>query len=158
MMITLLQLLLSVSLTADVAPRESSVPVRVHSQSSEAAYHALAPGRELSFATQGPGKWTVEIRQRVSDANAQARGNVLVLDEPTNHLDIEGIEALSKGLLSFEGTLIFVSHNRWFVEKLATRVIELSADGVFDCNGTYAEYVAFLKSYRGRAYAVEVRA
>ena len=68
--------------------------------------------------------------------------NVLVLDEPTNHLDIEGIEALAEGLNAFEGTLIFVSHNRWFVNRLATRIVEISAEGVFDFNGTYDEYVA----------------
>jgi len=67
--------------------------------------------------------------------------NVLLLDEPTNHLDIEGIEALAKGLNKFEGTLLFVSHNRWFVNRLATRVVEISTDGVFDFQGTYDEYV-----------------
>ena len=67
--------------------------------------------------------------------------NVLVLDEPTNHLDLEGIEALTDGLKAFEGTLLFVSHNRWFVRNLSTRVIELSEDGVFDFKGTYDEYV-----------------
>ena len=48
--------------------------------------------------------------------------NVLVLDEPTNHLDLESIEALIAALRSFDGTLIFVSHDRWFVSQLATRV------------------------------------
>jgi len=69
------------------------------------------------------------------------RPNVLVLDEPTNHLDIEGISALASGLKAFEGTLLFVSHNRWFVEQLATRVLEISHEGVFDFRGTYNEYV-----------------
>jgi len=72
--------------------------------------------------------------------------NVLVLDEPTNHLDLEGISALAKGLQSFDGTLLFVSHNRWFVEQLATRIVELSADGVFEYHGTYSEYVAHKKA------------
>jgi ATPase subunit of ABC transporter with duplicated ATPase domains len=67
--------------------------------------------------------------------------NVLLLDEPTNHLDIEGIEALAKGLNKYEGTLLFVSHNRWFVNQLATRVVEISTDGVFDFQGTYDEYI-----------------
>jgi ATPase subunit of ABC transporter with duplicated ATPase domains len=67
--------------------------------------------------------------------------NVLVLDEPTNHLDLEAIEALVEALLSFEGTLLFVSHDRWFVSKLATRVIELTASGLNDYRGTYAEYL-----------------
>ncbi len=67
---------------------------------------------------------------------------VLVLDEPTNHLDLEGIEALADALAAYEGTIIFVSHDRWFVDRLATRVIALSADGVDDYPGTYAEYLA----------------
>ncbi len=67
--------------------------------------------------------------------------NVLVLDEPTNHLDLEGIESLSKGLKEFEGTVLFVSHDRWFVEQLATRVIDLREDGMTDFHGTWEEYL-----------------
>jgi ATPase subunit of ABC transporter with duplicated ATPase domains len=68
--------------------------------------------------------------------------NVLLLDEPTNHLDVEAIRALVSALRSYEGTLLFVSHDRWFVSQLATRVIELRADGRRDYPGTYDEYVA----------------
>jgi ATPase subunit of ABC transporter with duplicated ATPase domains len=68
--------------------------------------------------------------------------NVLVLDEPTNHLDLEAIEALVAGLEAFDGTLIFVSHDRWFVSKLATRVLEITEHGVDDYPGTYDEYLA----------------
>jgi ATPase subunit of ABC transporter with duplicated ATPase domains len=68
--------------------------------------------------------------------------NVLVLDEPTNHLDLEAIEALVAGLAAFDGSLIFVSHDRWFVSKLATRVFEITEDGVNDYPGTYDEYLA----------------
>ena len=67
--------------------------------------------------------------------------NVLVLDEPTNHLDLESIEALVAGLLSYEGTLILVSHDRWFVSQLATRVLEIGKGGIRDYHGTYEEYV-----------------
>ena len=67
--------------------------------------------------------------------------NVLILDEPTNHLDLEAIEALVEALKAFEGTLIFVSHDRWFVEKLATRVLELKVDGMDDFRGSYSEYL-----------------
>ena len=69
------------------------------------------------------------------------RPNVLVLDEPTNHLDLESIEALVEALRSYQGTLIFVSHDRWFVSRLATRVVEIQPDGVTDYPGTYEEYV-----------------
>jgi ABC-type multidrug transport system ATPase subunit len=69
--------------------------------------------------------------------------NVLILDEPTNHLDLEAIEALVSGLKKFEGTLILVSHDRWFVSRLATRVVEIQPSGITDYLGTYEEYVHF---------------
>ena len=71
------------------------------------------------------------------------RPNVLVLDEPTNHLDIEGVEALVEGLEAFDGTILFVSHDRWFVERLATRIVELAPDGVRDFDGDFRSYVAW---------------
>jgi ATPase subunit of ABC transporter with duplicated ATPase domains len=67
--------------------------------------------------------------------------NVLILDEPTNHLDLEAIEALVDGLLEYDGTLIFVSHDRWFVSKLANRILEISPKGIQDFRGTYEEYL-----------------
>jgi ATPase subunit of ABC transporter with duplicated ATPase domains len=67
--------------------------------------------------------------------------NLLLLDEPTNHLDIEAIDALIAALQAYEGTLVFVSHDRYFVDALATRVIELRRDGVTDFRGTFAEYL-----------------
>jgi len=74
---------------------------------------------------------------------ALERPNVLVLDEPTNHLDLESIEALVEGLRAFDGTLILVSHDRWFVGQLATRVVEIEPEGITDYLGTYEEYVHF---------------
>jgi ATPase subunit of ABC transporter with duplicated ATPase domains len=68
--------------------------------------------------------------------------NVLVLDEPTNHLDLEAIEALVAGLEAYDGTLIFVSHDRWFVSKLANRIFEITESGINDYPGTYDEYLA----------------
>jgi ATPase subunit of ABC transporter with duplicated ATPase domains len=68
--------------------------------------------------------------------------NVLVLDEPTNHLDMESIESLNLALEHYEGTLIFVSHDREFVSSLATRVIEISDKKLNDFQGTYEEYLA----------------
>ena len=67
--------------------------------------------------------------------------NVLVMDEPTNHLDMESIEALNLALENYPGTLIFVSHDREFVSSLATRIIELSENGVTDFSGTYDDYL-----------------
>ncbi len=71
------------------------------------------------------------------------RPNVLVLDEPTNHLDLESIEALVEGLREYPGTVVFVSHDRWFVGELATRVVEIKPDAITDYLGTYEEYVHF---------------
>ena len=67
--------------------------------------------------------------------------NVIVMDEPTNHLDMETIEALNLALANYPGTLIFISHDREFVSSLATRIIELTPDGVSDYSGTYDEYL-----------------
>lgn len=67
--------------------------------------------------------------------------NVLVLDEPTNHLDLESIEALIAALKKYDGTVIFVSHDRWFVSQLATRVFEVRADGFTDYAGSYQEFL-----------------
>jgi ATPase subunit of ABC transporter with duplicated ATPase domains len=68
--------------------------------------------------------------------------NVLILDEPTNHLDMEAIEALNLALSHYEGTLIFVSHDREFVSSLATRVIEIKDQKLVDFQGDYEEYLA----------------
>jgi ATPase subunit of ABC transporter with duplicated ATPase domains len=67
--------------------------------------------------------------------------NILIMDEPTNHLDMESIEALNTALENYPGTLLFVSHDREFVSSLATRIIELSADGVVNFNGNYEDYL-----------------
>ena len=67
--------------------------------------------------------------------------NVMLLDEPTNHLDMEAIEALNLALEHYEGTLIFVSHDREFVSSLATRVIEIKDQRLNDFQGTYEEYL-----------------
>jgi ATPase subunit of ABC transporter with duplicated ATPase domains len=67
--------------------------------------------------------------------------NVMVMDEPTNHLDMESIEALNLALENYPGTLIFISHDREFVSSLATRIIELTPNGVIDYSGTYDEYL-----------------
>ena len=69
------------------------------------------------------------------------RPNVLLLDEPTNHLDLEAIEALVEGIKKFDGTLILVSHDRWFVQQLANRIIEINPQGINDFRGSYEEYV-----------------
>ncbi|MGP7733709.1 ABC-F family ATPase [Oceanimonas smirnovii] len=67
--------------------------------------------------------------------------NILVMDEPTNHLDMESIESLNMALEMYQGTLIFVSHDREFVSSLATRILELSENGIRDFSGSYDDYL-----------------
>lgn len=69
------------------------------------------------------------------------KSNVLVFDEPTNHLDMEAIEALLDALQDYPGTLLFVSHNRYFISKIATRIIEITKDGILDFPGSYENYL-----------------
>jgi ATPase subunit of ABC transporter with duplicated ATPase domains len=68
--------------------------------------------------------------------------NFLVLDEPTNHLDLDTKQMLIKALAAYEGTMLFVSHDRHFLAKLSNRVLELTPEGVHQYAGGYTEYVA----------------
>jgi hypothetical protein len=69
--------------------------------------------------------------------------NVLILDEPTNHMDIETIDALAAALESYQGTLIVVSHDRYFIEKFANRILYFSKHkGIQTFQGGYDEFVA----------------
>jgi ATPase subunit of ABC transporter with duplicated ATPase domains len=126
-------------------------------QSVEAWFWELVPGEPIGFVR---GKLAEVLFQKddvqkplraLSGGEAArlvfaklsvTRPNVLVLDEPTNHLDLEAIEALVAGLAAYDGTLLFVSHDRWFVSRLANRVLEISPAGIRDFRGDYDEYVA----------------
>ena len=77
--------------------------------------------------------------------------NVLLMDEPTNHLDMESIESLNQGLVHYEGTLIFVSHDREFVSSLATRILDITPQEVIDFGGTYSEYLDKKKAEKKKA-------
>jgi len=68
--------------------------------------------------------------------------NVLIMDEPTNHMDMEAIEALNVALKAWDGTLIFVSHDREFVSSLATGIIEVKDQEMIHFSGTYDEYLS----------------
>ncbi|WP_026042503.1 ABC-F family ATPase [Pantoea sp. A4] len=67
--------------------------------------------------------------------------NILLMDEPTNHLDMESIESINLALEGYEGTVVFVSHDREFVSSLATRILEIKADRVVDFTGNYEDYL-----------------
>ncbi|MDP4163735.1 MAG: ABC-F family ATP-binding cassette domain-containing protein [Bacillota bacterium] len=69
------------------------------------------------------------------------RANLLILDEPTNHLDLDSKEVLENALIDYPGTILFVSHDRYFINRIATRVLELSRDGSTDYLGDYDYYV-----------------
>lgn len=94
----------------------------------------------------------VEKRCRVLSGGEKARlvmaimlfdpPNLLVLDEPTNHLDLDTKEMLIKALSEYEGTMLFVSHDRHFLGALSNRVLELTPEGIHEYGGGYTEYVA----------------
>ena len=94
----------------------------------------------------------VEKRCRVLSGGEKARlvmaimlydpPNFLVLDEPTNHLDLDTKEMLIKALSAYEGTMLFVSHDRHFLAALSNRVLELTPEGIHQYGGGYTEYVA----------------
>ena len=69
------------------------------------------------------------------------KGNFLILDEPTNHLDLESKLVLENALIDYPGTILFVSHDRYFINRIATKVIELSKDGNEEFLGDYDYYV-----------------
>lgn len=67
--------------------------------------------------------------------------NVLLLDDPTNHLDLESIQAVNNGLTAFKGTVIFTSHDHEFIQTVATRVIEVTPNGIFDKEMSFDEFL-----------------
>jgi ATP-binding cassette, subfamily F, member 3 len=81
-------------------------------------------------------------RTRLAVARMLLRpSNTLLLDEPTNHLDLDSKDVLLEALEDFGGTLIFVSHDRYFVDKLATKIVEIGGGGVLVYPGTYEEFL-----------------
>ncbi|MBD7970683.1 ABC-F family ATP-binding cassette domain-containing protein [Paenibacillus gallinarum] len=84
--------------------------------------------------------------------------NVLILDEPTNHLDLESITALNNGLIDFDGTILFTSHDHQFIQTIANRIIEITPNGVIDRTMSYDEYLDSeeVKQLRAQMYPAEV--
>lgn len=80
--------------------------------------------------------------------------NVLLLDEPTNHLDLESITALNNGLIDFDGTILFTSHDHQFIQTIANRIIEITPTGIIDKVMTYDEYLESeeIKALREKMY------
>ena len=93
-------------------------------------------------------------RTRLAVARMLLRpSNTLLLDEPTNHLDLDSKDVLLEALEDFGGTLIFVSHDRYFVDKLATKVVEIGGGGALVYPGNYEEYLWSRKQREERAAA-----
>ena len=69
------------------------------------------------------------------------KNNFLLLDEPTNHLDIDSKEMLELSLEDYEGTVFFISHDRYFIDKIATRILEVTPHGVVSYLGNYSDYI-----------------
>src|SRR5699024_10746283 len=69
------------------------------------------------------------------------RANFLILDEPTNHLDLDSKEVLEDALMNFPGTILFVSHDRYFINKIADTVLELTVDGTTTYLGNFDYYI-----------------
>jgi len=90
-------------------------------------------------------------RNRVHLAKViKSGGNVLLLDEPTNDLDVETLRALEEALLSFPGCAVVISHDRWFLDRIATHILAFEGNSeVVWFEGNYSEYVADLKRRRG---------
>ena len=76
------------------------------------------------------------------------RGNVLILDEPTNHLDLTTKEVLEKALEEYDGTIIFVSHDRYLLNRIATRILEVDKNSVLEYNGNFDFYVSIKDELR----------
>ncbi len=74
-----------------------------------------------------------------------SEANFIILDEPTNHLDINSREILEEALQDYDGTLLIVSHDRYFIDKLATRIIDLGTNPPMDCMGNYTYFAAHFK-------------
>ncbi|MBQ3866664.1 MAG: multidrug ABC transporter ATP-binding protein, partial [Clostridia bacterium] len=91
----------------------------------------------------------------------QKKVNLLLLDEPTNHLDVESREALEDALTQFEGTIIAVSHDRYFIKKLSTRILDFQGEKmppdkrVFLFNGGYDAYLSYKAEENSRAFPEE---
>jgi ATP-binding cassette subfamily F protein uup len=101
------------------------------------ATHLHAPARDRIVSSLSGGE-----KRRVALCRALiARPDFLILDEPTNHLDTDSIEWLENFLARYPGACLFVTHDRYFLDRIATRIVELARGGFFNYDGSYSDYL-----------------
>ena len=110
-----------------------------HGQIRQSLANLLFSGDEVDKAVSALSGGEM-ARLLLADLSLQ-QANVLVLDEPTNHLDLESREALAEALKTFEGTVLFVSHDRHFVSTIANRILAFTDKGLSDFQGPYQAYL-----------------
>ena len=108
------------------------------------AVNAPEMDRKVSELSGGERRRTALARAIIGEPD------LLILDEPTNHLDTDSVEWLEKYISSYDGTVIFVTHDRYFLDNLATKVVELSNGNFYSYPGTYSDYLI------GKAKRIEV--
>jgi ATP-binding cassette subfamily F protein 3 len=138
------------SFAQDEATRLDPVPTVYETLASGSPLHAVPMIRNIlgGFLFSGDDVYKpVRVlsggeRTRLAVARMLLRpSNTLLLDEPTNHLDLDSKEVLLDALVDYGGTLVFVSHDRYFVERLATKIIEVGNGGAIVYPGTYKEFL-----------------
>ena len=110
---------------------------KIHSRAYVARFHFIGPDQQKKVGTLSGGE-----RNRVHLAKLLRRGsNVLLLDEPTNDLDVDTLRALEEAVLNYAGCAVVVSHDRWFLDRLATHILAFEGDGyVHFCEGNFETY------------------
>ena len=85
-----------------------------------------------------------------------SEANLLILDEPTNHLDMDSKETLEQAVLDYNGTLLFVSHDRYFINRIADHIMEITPQGAFIYDGNYDEYLDKKSVYQEKGLGIGV--
>ena len=97
--------------------------------------HAPEPQRDVATLSGGEKRRVALCRALISQPD------LLILDEPTNHLDTDSIEWIENFLADYKGTCIFVTHDRYFLDRIANRIVELSSGVFFSHQGNYTDYL-----------------
>jgi len=109
----------------------------VNARSYVAKFNFMGPDQQKKVGTLSGGE-----RNRVHLAKLLRGGaNLLLLDEPTNDLDVDTLRSLEEGISSFAGSVVVITHDRWFLDRLATHIIAFEGDGyVHVCEGNFEVY------------------